>query len=541
MTTTLRKQHVKRFSPAGLSDSLDATDEYPGACAILQDLIIDPSTRNLWTPRPASQLIADLALQFTSPLANGIPIIKVVGQYVFGLYSAADGKDHPWAYNLLTSAFVAVTGTGQNPTSQPATGGWTPPVMAVCGTNLVVTHPGFDGTSNFFGWFDISTFSAPVWHSGNTAPGSVITFTNIPSWVAQFNGRAFFGINPPGGQPSVVMTDSLTLKVTNAGQVLTFGDNAPLTCAFSMPLSNQLGGIIQSLMVFKDSSNIAQVTGDYSLSNLAVNTLNVATGTQSPRGICSTPIGMAFVSPLGVRIIDKDANVSAPIGAFGKGVSLPFIAAVTPTRISSACDGNTIRFGFQSGLLAGNPFVEYWYNIPLQMWSGPHTFCGSCHDVFEDLFVVVSQSHPTQLFYGPTIPTSTTGTTEFGTTLQWVMQSCMLEDNQQMSFSELQELQVVCGGGTVSPNILNVALQDSNAQVINSTIFTITAGSSLWGTMQWGSGIWGGPQGIYPYRVDFQNPSVFNRAAIRVTGVSSNGFRIGDIYMRMADLGYMGQ
>ena len=207
---TLRNTIPLRFSPQGLSDSVDMTDEFPGACVKLQNLIPDPSTRNVWTCRPADVLLTDFP-GFTTP--GFVSVFKVIGNLVYGLLATGltAGKDQPFVYNLITNTFVTLTGvTSSNvPTSPPTTGVWVPPTMDLCGVNLVVTHPGFDGVTNFFGWFDTTNQAAPVWHAGNTAGGSLITFTVVPSWVVQFNGRAWFGINPPAAQPSVVFTDAL--------------------------------------------------------------------------------------------------------------------------------------------------------------------------------------------------------------------------------------------------------------------------------------------------------------------------------------------
>src|SRR5262249_18032072 len=162
----------------------------------------DLSTKDMWAPRPAVVLKADLSTNPAFTIPGNITVFKVVGNVAYGM--ATDfglGVDKPFALNLLTSAWLTVTNSGApvNPLAQPTTGDWTPspPNMDLCGVNLVVCHPGWATTApaNVFGWFDISTPTAPVWHTGNTAAGSLFTFTNIPWWVVQFNGRAYFGNN----------------------------------------------------------------------------------------------------------------------------------------------------------------------------------------------------------------------------------------------------------------------------------------------------------------------------------------------------------
>ncbi|MDE1867930.1 MAG: hypothetical protein KGI08_09515, partial [Thaumarchaeota archaeon] len=70
-----------RFSPAGLMDTLDETD-FPGACAVLTNLIPDPTTKNSWVCRPAATLLTNFSA-LTSP--GFISVFKVVGNFVYGM------------------------------------------------------------------------------------------------------------------------------------------------------------------------------------------------------------------------------------------------------------------------------------------------------------------------------------------------------------------------------------------------------------------------------------------------------------------------
>jgi hypothetical protein len=536
----LRKTRPLRFAPAGLSDSLDTTDEFPGACAILQNLIPDPTTKDIWTCRPASLELTGFP-GFTTP--GVVSVFKVIGSLVYGLISSGltAGYDQPFCYNILTNAFVTVSGiTSANvPLTPAATGDWTPPTMDLCGINLVVTHPGFDGITNFFGWFDTTNPAAPVWHAGNTAAGSTITFMTIPAWVRQFNGRAWFGINPAAAQPSVVFTDSLTLKVTNASQALTFGDNLPLTCAIGLPLSNQLGGVIQALLVFKGVSNIVQITGDAATTNLALNTLNAATGTLSPRSLCVTPQGISFLAPDGIRLIDFDARVSDPIGAEGTGVVVPFLSPPYPSRVACGANAAVLRVNVQNSRVNNTPWQEYWYDLIREVWSGPHTFPASMLDTYNAVFIIAPQSVPAALFSSKTVPDSTTSSTENGVALTWHFKTSMLPDNEAMQESELLELQIKTTVIAALAQMVVSAL-DQNGSVYGSAVFPFAGGgATLWGSFVWGGAAWGGNQaGLYPRYVTFSAPVVFNRLAIDIQGGSAQGFSIGDLFMRVRTLGY---
>lgn len=535
----LRRTHPIRFSPTGLSDSLDATDEFPGACSVLQNLVPDPTTKNIWTCRPAA-VQATAFTGFTTP--GFVSVYKVIGSLVYGLVASGRnaGKDEPFCYNLATNSFVTVSGitNANSPTSPATTGDWTPPSMDLCGVNLVVTHPGFDGVTNFFGWFDTTNPAAPVWYAGNTASGSTITFTTIPAWVRQFNGRAWFGVNPGAAQPSVVFTDSLTLKVTNANQALTFGDNLPLTCAIGLPLSNQLGGVIQALLVFKGVSNIVQITGDAATSNLSLNTLNAATGTLSPRSLCVTPTGVAFLAPDGVRLIDFDARVSTPLGAAGSGVVVPFLSPIAPSRVCAGANAAVMRISVQNSRISGSPWQEYWYDIIREVWSGPHTFPASMIDTYNAVFIIAPQAVPDTLFTSKTVPDSTTSSTENGTALTWHLQTAMLPDNEAMAQSELMEMQIKTTG-VASLAQINVSVLDQNSSVYGSAVYAFGGAASLWGAFNWGAATWGGEQsGLYPRYITFLNPLEYTRACIDVQGQSAQGFSIGDIFMRVRELKY---
>src|SRR6516162_5177807 len=147
MGTTLRQTRVIRYSPAGLSDSLDETDEFPGAMAVMQNLIPDPSTRNVWMIRPASVFETAFA-SFTTP--GYISVFKVNGAFVYGLIATGRnaGHDEPFAYNLTTHAFVPVLNVLSTnvPASPTTSGDWVPPTMDIMGVILAVTHPGFNGS-----------------------------------------------------------------------------------------------------------------------------------------------------------------------------------------------------------------------------------------------------------------------------------------------------------------------------------------------------------------------------------------------------------
>lgn len=525
--TTLKDVRVKRFSPTGTSDSLDATDEFPGACSALSNLVPDTTTRNLWTCRPGvNHLVVAASIPgITTP--GNMPVFKVVGDLVAGLCSdLSTGTDKPFAYNLLTNAFVAVTMTGPSFPNSTIAAGAPLPTIDLIGTVLCITHPNYPlSSTGCAGAINVANPAAPVYTTGDLT-GGVLSFVAqgaIPTWVRQFNQRANWGVNPFTGQPSMIASDDLVpFHVTNAGQALTFGNNLFLTAAAPLGLSNQLGGIVQSLMVFQGQSNIQQVTGDFALSTWAVNSLNIATGTLWPRSICSTPLGLAFLSPRGMRIIDQDGNIGDPIGVAGSGVVAPFIGlpVFTISTVAAGCDGETLRVAVS---LPGGGTYEYWYSLPRKVWSGPHSpFAAWQIDVWRQFFMASAAPVllTTGLYASSTIPSPSSSFSELGVALGFTLTSASLEDNNLMAESEMTELQIVASSDTTVS--LSVELEDgSTGTQINTSTVAVNR------------------SGLYPFRVDFSAPSVFNRLVVSVVGISVFNFRIGDFWMRLRTLAYI--
>lgn len=527
--TDLKDTRSARFSPAGTSDSLDETDQFPGACSALQNLVPDLNTQNMWVPRPAATVAIDFSTWPLSTNPGHVSVAIVVGDLVCGYcHDGTTGLDKPFVYNMLSSAFVGITITGgatfpssSAPLNQDL------PTAALIGTNVVMTHP-LLGTQAAN--ISLAVPAVPVYNTADLT--GAITFGALgkgPSWVCQFGQRAYYGVNTVAVVPSVVASDVLTpFHVTSAGQALTFGNNLRLTAAAPLGLSNQLGGIIQSLMVFQGNSNIQQITGDFALTSWDVNTLNVATGTLSPRSICSTPQGLAFLSPSGLRIIDQGGNVGDPIGIAGSGVNVPFLPAnigIYYQLACAGCDGVTLKIAL-STLSSG---VEYWYNIPRKVWSGPHgPFASAQFMIYNAGFLSVPNpffliAGNVNIYATPTDPQASSSFVENGGQIAPVMTTVLLDDNGQLAESELAELQVI----TASPNTASIVvnINSSSGSLINTATTSINPS--------------GGTPGVHPYRVDFPKPTVFNRMKISVTLIPYFGTRIGDLWLRLRTLGFI--
>ena len=540
--------------PQSLSDCEDSTPVFPGAMNSMQNLIPDPRTKNVWLCRPAAILMVDFSQkggEFSSAFSNAFDVgltnnssfiscLKVIGSRAYGMVASSThpGFDIPFSYNIVTGQFEIVSGvTSSNiPVSPVSTGAWTPPTADLIGVKLTITHPGFNGSGNgYVGWIDVSDPTAPAWSSGNTATTNLPA---VPIAVKQFFGRAYYAVNPSTGQPGAYWSDALDpTTITHGTQVITFGDNIPITAFGALPLNNQLGGIIQSLMVFKGLSNIYQVTGDST--TLSINALNVATGTLAPNSICSTPKGLAFMAPDGIRIIDFNANVGDPIGLSGSGMTLPFIYAVVPSRVAAACNMGVIRISVQDGSDPGNPHEEYWYDMMRQMWSGAHTFPASLIQPYSNTFVVAPYNVPAKLFQSDCVQNATSTFVENGTAMSFIFKTSLLPNTGKIASNYISETTIdmaLATGG--SYGVLAIGPQGS---VIDTVVIAAPSGSSaIWGQFTWGQANWGSTvSSIAPNKVNWTIPIVTDQMYLQVTGLCAAGVKFGKIYMRYSILGYL--
>ncbi|HEX8838203.1 MAG TPA: hypothetical protein VF748_14775 [Candidatus Acidoferrum sp.] len=523
----------------------------------LQNLIPDPSTPETWQSRPASILAANFAGggPFSSGFSSGfqqttftvgfgtgfISCILVVGNLVFGMISTQrnPGNDEPFCFNLQTNGFVTVSGVtaANTPTSPPQTGDWTPPQMEIIGSKVVVCHSGFSGVGgNFFGWFDISTPTAPSWHAGNFSGPAGLVFTVAPTGIAQFSGRAYYIHN--AAQPGVIWSDVLN-PLVNTGTVtpvLTFGDTVQLTAIAGLPLNNQLGGIIQSLMVFKGASNIFQITGDAITNNLASNSLNVQTGTFAANSLTPTPKGLAFIAPDGLRVIDFLARVSDPIGIDGKGVNVPFQLVVNPTRINMACNSNILRVSLLNGNLAGAPAQEYWYDFARGVFHGPHTFPASMIAPFLNTFIMSPIGVLSTLWRSDSIQSLTSTFVENGKQLTWMLNTPFLPSTETISNNEMHESSIELAFAPGTPPV-TVAMVASQGNVLDSVTLAGASTATIWGSFLWGSAVWGGvPNLLAPRQIPWTKPNTFNKMQVQVAGQSAQAVKISRLELRYGKL-----
>jgi len=533
----LRRSKPLTIRPSGLSDAQDGTNAFPGAMTALTNLVPAPTTAGLFIPRPASSLLTSFA-GFNNP--GQVSVISCIGERIYGMIASDRniGHDEPFIYDINASAFVTISGiTGPNtPTTQSPVGDWTPPVIAaITATKIIFTHPGFDGVTHFFGTLDITTYASPAWSSGNTASHALPA---VPISVSGFNGRAYYAVNN-----ALYFSDSLDPNtITNASQVLVLGDNQSVTALVGLPLNNQLiGGTVQSLIAFKGAEVMYQVTGDPATTNLALNEMNVITGTLAPNAVAATPYGVFFVAPDGVRPISFQGTIGDPIGANGKGVNNPFLNAINPSRMCADFNENTLRIAVQNGSISGQPYQEYWFDFSLKHWTGPHTFASSLMrsiHVGSNSFVTAPVGVTGKLFSSRVQPQLNSTYTENGTALTWAYQTVLLPDNQQMAMNKVTQTSIALQ----IPANLSITLQgiDEVGNILNVVSITgANVASTIWGAFTWGAAVWGSVTGYFKqYFVPWTAPLVFKQMSVTATGMSEAGTAIGNLYLRYQILGY---
>lgn len=534
----LRNSTPLSHSPFGCSDTLDGTNTPAGAMQELTNLIPDPTTKNVFYCRPAAALETSFA-GFTNP--GFISALKVLGSTAYGMVASTTnpGKDEPFVYDIAAGAFIAITGvTGANTPDSPSTSGeWAPPVLAKIGVYMIVTHPGFPGgAGNYFGWLDLTNPAAPVWNAGNT---TVNLLPAAPVGVAEFNGRAYYAV-PGAASAAVVLSDPLApLTVTNAAQVLTLGNNLPPTALAGLPLKTQLGGVVQSLIVFQGASNLYQITGDPVTMDLALNSLNIATGTLAPNTICTTPYGLAFVSPQGLRVIDFNASVSDPIGTAGEGITVPFIYSEVPSRMCAAFNNDVMRITTKNGAAIGSPWQEWWFHSARKCWTGPHTSAADLIQPYMNSFVTELKGVVAKLFISDSVQNSASVFTENGVAMTWAWETSLLPEtgsmNENAMLETLLRMQYVTGMGAILVSALN-----EDGAIINAVSITPVGSPTVWGAFIWGSAVWRGAAfNFVPRQIPWTIPVVFMCLAILATGNSVANFRIGNLWMRYESLGYL--
>lgn len=531
------KQFPVSFTPKGLTDALDSTEKFHGSCLQLADLIFDQLNPDLVVARPGIKVQADFAAAgFIAP--GWISVHTTVGDITYGLIASGrnSGQDEPFAYNNATSAFVTVSGiTNLNtPTTVSMVGAWTPPTMAVIGTLLIVTHPGFPGGATKIGWFDISNPAAPTWTAGDVSTNAL---PSVPTWVANFSNRAYYGC----GQTTPYSDVLAGTARASSSQALTIGDTSATTAAFGLPVQTTSSGISQALIIFK-ATQCWQVTGDPVGNNLALNFLSLNIGTRAPRSVWQSPFGLYFICDGGPYVIDTFGAVRSlthTAQEYEPDVQAPFQNAVTPSRVAGCYAASIYRICLET-IVRGNDFVgDYWFDEHRRRWNGPHTFQYDCASEYMGDVILSSSSNPAFLFKSEVTPSTSSAYSDNGVSYTPTLQSSLLPKDASMSEKQVVESTLELANGGAITTYFVQALDDQQS-VLDTVSITVANSGKLWGTNVWGDGsVWtSGTNRPRVYNVQWNQPLVFQKMAIYIQSSASSALAIGVFRARYQETGY---
>ena len=364
------------------------------------------------------------------------------------------------------------------------------------------------------------------------------TLTNVlpspPVWITQFNSRAWFLCNPGGTTPPAalcsdvlgVASGPLSRSAAVAGVIITFGDTVPLVGAGTLSLTNiSTGGVTQAMYVFKAATqgmpNIYQITGDIGTTNLSSQALNAGVSTVAPNSIISTPLGLFFVAPDGLRYIDTQGHVQPPIGYAGTGKVTQFLNAAPQSRISGACNANTMRFALYNSI-SGN--VEDWcYDLVRQSWYGPHTFPAGLVTALGPGFIITPYvgTSVSGIYYSTLVPSAASTYIELALPMTCTATSSIIPDRKEMN--ELATVRsLLYAGVPAGGTTYNVSIQDINGNVLGTTAFATPTTVT----------------NVSPSDITWAAPIVFDRAAVKISVTGTAGVRLGSFQLPVSQSGF---
>lgn len=370
------------------------------------------------------------------------------------------------------------------------------------------------------------TPSAPRWGAGNFNTNPL---TVVPTCCYGFNSRNYVGAGP-----YLVFSDPIMpLQVSAATQAVLVGDNTDITALAGVPLTSQLtGGIQQSMTVFKGAGTLWQVTGDAASSSFGLNAVAGSVGTLAPRSIVGTPNGTTFLAVDGLRVLTLAGTLSEPLNVDGQGVAIPFLNALYPSRIVAAYAENIYRATVQDASQAGNPSSEYWFDINMRVWTGPHTITARAIQPYISgaSFLLAPVGVNGQIWRSDAIPNYNSSYVENGSRLQCQYRTVLLPDNQAERWNKVMQGTLVMALGNA--DFVNVEADDDRGTTLGACTFNgQAAAATLWGASQWGSGTWGAALSLLrEYFLKFPNPLVFRQARVSASFQAGAGQAIGNLY-----------
>ncbi len=531
-----QREYPVRFTPRGLVDAFDATDKFAGACVSLSNLVFDQSNPEIMVSRPGVSVLASFA-SFSSN-ATIVSVHATIAGLTYGMVATtkyATNKDEPFIYNHNTGAFLTLQSVVGSylPGTQAYTGPWTSPTIANVGVYVIVTHPGFDGVTHMFGWFDMTTPSAPKWQAGDTTTNGV---GGIPAAVANYNNRAYFAY-----KNFLAYTDVLTLNRALASQVLTLGDSDNIVALSGLPVQTTSGGVVASLIAFKNFQTW-QITGDPATNNLSQNYISLTLGCFAPRSIVQSPLGVYFASISGPMTIDQLGILrllTHTAQELEPDIQAAWKNAVVPSRIAAGYTGNIYRITMETVLLGVDQVVDYWFDERKRRWTGPHTFKYDCASQLGNYFVLVSNTNAGQLIKSQSNPSNTSAYNDMGSSYMTTMQSATFPKTGHMTMKQVVEsTQELASAGSVAAYA--VTALDELGNTLNSVNVVVSpAAGALWRTGVWGGFKWASSVNTpTTYNVPWTAPLVFKKMSLLLSASAAASVSNGTFMARYRDVGY---
>lgn len=355
------------FSPRGLYDSLDGETAGPGACFYLTNLIHDVTTIGAWQPRPAAIQLTNFP-GITSP--GVVSVGFVVGTRIYGMIASARfaGNDEPFIYDTQSNTFITVANVtaANTPASQPTTGDWTPPTMDAGITRIVVTHPGFSG-GNFFGWFDISSFTLNFVgniHTTTTVDGLSVNPLN----VGIMPGQGITGAGISSGTyvvsytaTSITLSQAATTTATGTSFTVAGGSLAAPLWGAGNTNTNALPAVPNAVMHFynrawfavKNQAWFSDALNSGNISN-ATNFITCGAANEAIVGFGGLPVTQTIGGILAALIVFKSAGgfyqVTGDISANSLAVNGPTGAVACVAQRSIVQTPRGLWFMAHSGI-----------------------------------------------------------------------------------------------------------------------------------------------------------------------------------------------
>lgn len=432
------------------------------------------------------------------------------------------------------TTITAVNSINQITISNAATTSVASTAITVAGATITMSANASASNSQESATIAGGTPASPLWAAGNTTGETQLA--GVASCVGSFNNRTFFGQGN-----NLILTDTLSLNVSNVNgvQVLTVGDSTPIIAIGNLPEYQSTGGIIQALVIFK-ANYIQQITGDPVTSNLLQQTMSTSVGTSAPRSVVAYPDGLFFMATDGIRKINLLGQVSEP----DDDLALPFIYAVTPSRVAAAYNSNIYRICTQNDApnTVATPYQGYYFDLRRKAWTGPHSFRDDLLVAYANDFIAFNNAIPATMWQSFTVQDhNNQGNTftENGTPLTWsyITSPMSEQDNMYANCAVRSTLDI-----SLPSNGATYLFQGSDAALGAEALAELMAPSSvaIWDAFNWGAADWGAAQlGLTPQIIPWTKPLIFNKLVLQAQGVSASNLALGAWYIGFEKLNYM--